>query len=144
MTALTASDLFGVWTLERYELIRPDGRIVQPMGEAPLGQLIYTADGHMSAQLSPRGRAPFHGKYLLGGSAAEKVAAIDSYLAYGGTWRVRGAEVVHRVEISLFPNWVGDDQVRLADWDGGRLVLTTPPMPRAEGSIAARLTWRRA
>ena len=74
MAKANARDLVGAWTLERYELVRPDGRIVYPMGEDALGLLIYTAEpGSPSAErhstimvfpaiypksLSPRRNAP--------------------------------------------------------------------------------------
>ena len=140
---LAPEDIIGSWRLVSYEIRHPDGRISLPMGERPEGLLLYTADGGMSGQLARGDREPFRADHLRGGSVEEKSAAADSFLSYGGRWRIEGDEVVHDVAISLYPNWVGAEQRRSARVLDGRLVLTTPAMPRAEGFLSAHLVWRR-
>jgi hypothetical protein len=48
---------------------------------------------------------------------AEIAAAARDYFAYCGTYELRGGEVVHRVELSLLPNWIGAEQVQLVMLD---------------------------
>ena len=55
----------------------------------------------------------------------EMIAAYQGYLAYYGTYTIdesRGV-VVHKVEASLYPNYVGSDQVRRYTFSGARLTL---------------------
>jgi 2-polyprenyl-6-methoxyphenol hydroxylase-like FAD-dependent oxidoreductase len=53
--------------------------------------------------------------------------------------------VVHEVEVSLFPNWVDENQSRKAVLIGRRLELsTTAPVPYGEEQLSAVLVWERA
>jgi len=142
--AVDPARLIGTWKLVSYVIEHRDGRLdATVMGDKPYGRLIYTADGNMLAHIAAPGRANFAKPFLMGATPDEAKAATDSYLAYGGAWRIDGDLVIHTVEGSLFPNWVGGEQVRTVGWDGDRLVLSTPAMERAQGRVVARLTWRR-
>ena len=46
----------GVWTLESFTEKRGSSEEINPLGNAPLGFLIYTAEGIVSAQLMKRDR----------------------------------------------------------------------------------------
>ena len=81
------------------------------------------------------------------GTPDEYVAASISYLAYSGPYRVDEARgtVEHEMAVSLFPNWKGQRQVRIAKLDGGQLVLDTDHPSLFAGSLrSARITWHRA
>ena len=140
-----ADDFVGVWTLVSFERRMPDGALTHPMGDKPVGRLTYDAMGHMTAQLMNPDRPQFR-KALSGlGSAKEKGAAYDGYTAYYGTYSVNEKEhvVIHHVEASLYPNWVGGEQRRLYEFSGGNLIL------RAVNGLAgpgteSRLVWERA
>ena len=54
------------------------------LGERPLGFILYTPDGYMSAQLQGPARAPFEEGDLLRGSPEEYAAAGRSYIAFPG------------------------------------------------------------
>jgi Lipocalin-like domain len=43
------------------------------------------------------------------------------------TYDFRGESVIHHVELSLFPNWVGVDQERLVEVRANRLTSSTRP-----------------
>ena len=63
-------------------------------------------------------------------------------LAYSGTWELRGGEeVVHHVSLATRESFVGKDLVRAVSWDGGDLVLTTPP---TRDGVVHVLRWRRS
>ena len=47
-----------------------------------------------------------------------------AFVAYTGRYSFYGNHVVHYVELSLFPNWVGSDQERWAELAGDRLSLS--------------------
>jgi hypothetical protein len=49
-------------------------------------------------------------------------------LAYAGSYKVQGNEIINHVEISWNPTLTGTDQKRLFKLEGDRLTLTTPPL----------------
>ena len=51
--------------------------------------------------------------------------------------------MIHVVETSLFPNWVGSEQRREIAWEGDRLILSTPPIPTGGAPTVHRLVWER-
>jgi hypothetical protein len=50
---------------------------------------------------------------------------------------------MHRVELSLMPNWIGGELVRLVGFDGEWVTLSTPPTPVAGRQQIATLVWER-
>ena len=132
----------GTWRLKRWETRAPDGEVWCPLGPDAVGYLTYTPGGHMSVAMMRAGRPPFAGDDLLGGTPAERAAAAAEYVTYGGRYEVRDAAVVHHVELSLFPNWLGAEQVRFAEVAGDELTITTRPL-RIGGETVNRLTWER-
>ena len=140
----SAIELVGVWDLARLELVATDGSVLQPLGDAPAGRLIYTADGHVSATITRRGRAPYAAGDPLAGTAEEMAAAARTWTSYVGTWAVEGDAVVHRIELSFFPNWEGEVHRRTWSIQGGFLVLSSPAMVVAGASRVLSVTWKRA
>jgi hypothetical protein len=71
-----------------------------------------------------------------------------TFVSYAGPWELVQAEgavrVVHHVRLSLFPDWVGTDLVRVATRLGEHLVLTSEPEATSAGPVVHRLEWRRA
>jgi len=123
----------------------PDGAIRHPLGGDPVGRLTYDAHGRMAVQFMRRERPPFASGEMRGGTVEEMKAAFHGYVAYYGTYTVDEAAgtVTHQVEASLFPNWVGQSQLRSFELSGDRLTLTTPPTPAAGGMVTLVLEWER-
>lgn len=46
-----AERLVATWELVEWSVILPDGSKVFPLGEHAVGQIVYTEDGHVAAQL---------------------------------------------------------------------------------------------
>jgi hypothetical protein len=140
--------LVGAWRLVScVETDVATGEVFLPMGEQPQGFILYTPDGYMSAQLSAADRPDFAGGDMYRGTPEDHVAAGISYLAYSGPYHVDEARgtVEHEMAVSLFPNWKGQRQVRVAKLDGEQLVLATDRPSLFAGSLkTARITWRRA
>jgi hypothetical protein len=135
--------LLGAWSLQDYVACTEEGRVHHPLGADAPGLLVYTASGHMTAQLmaTDRPRWPRAGDE----DRLPHIAAIaESYLAYAGTFEVDeiGGTVVHHVTLSLLPNWVGRPQHRLVDLDGDRLVLSVGGAT-AGAPPTHRLSWAR-
>ena len=140
-----AGQFVGTWKLISYERRLPGGEVTYPFGKNPVGRLTYDAQGHMAAQIMDPSRKKFEGVSMLRGTDAEKVAAFNGYVAYAGTYTLKPAEhvVVHHVEISMYPNWVGGDQRRTYEFSGGRLLLRALDGSGGPGTDA-RLVWERA
>jgi len=110
--------LVGTWDLTAFESRTGEDEVVHPLGPDPVGRLVYTDDGFVSVLVAGGDRPPFASADPRGGSDAEIVQAFRSFVAYSGTYRVEGDVVVHDVDVSLLPNWVGDTQRRLVALDG--------------------------
>jgi hypothetical protein len=135
--------LVGAWRLLSWENRAADGQITYPMGADALGYLLYTADGRFSVTISRRGRAGFAAGDLLSGTTEEQARAVEGFVAYAGRYSFHGDRVIHHVELSLFPNWVGTDQERWVELAGGRLILSASPLLLAGRQQVPRLVWER-
>ena len=136
--------LIGTWRLLSWEnRSLADGGVSHPLGEDAVGYIMYGPDGYMSVAISRPDRARFAAGDLLGGGAEERARAAETYVSYCGRYEFRGETVVHFVELSLFPNWVGAEQERLVEVAGDRLTLSTRPMVLGGVLRTASLTWER-
>ena len=131
----------GSWDLVSFEHVLPSGEASEPFGNSPVGLLVYQADGRMSAQLSTGNSTKLSSDDSLAVSLEEAAGAWRTYFGYWGRFQVNDKEgvVVHRVQGSSFPNWIGTDQARHFRFDGAnRLILETES---ASGRYT--LTWQR-
>jgi lipocalin-like protein len=135
--------LIGAWRLVSWENQAADGQVSYPMGPDPIGYVIYAADGRFSIIISRRGRAGFAAGDLLSGTTEEKARAMEGFVAYAGRYSFHGDRVIHHVELSLFPNWVGTDQERWVELAGDRLILSASPLLLAGKQQLPRLVWQR-
>lgn len=137
-------DLAGAWHLVSWSFELDDGRTTHPFGGDVAGLLVYTSDGYMSATLMRRNRPDLGTATLAGAPAQGRAVAAAGYLAYGGPYRIEGDEVVHMVQVSLFPDWVGGEQRRQIVWDGDELILQAATTTASGRRAKNRLRWRRA
>jgi hypothetical protein len=140
-----AHPLVGGWRLRSWVSIADDGSETLPMGETPNGLVVYSADGTVIGIMGPGDRPRFATDDVTGGTIEERARAFATFIAYGGSYEVDGDTVTHRVETSLFPNWVGTTQRRRWQLDetGRRLTLTSPPLMLGGATRVQRLTWER-
>jgi len=82
-------------------------RISHPLGTDHRGYITYSEDGYMFVAIMRANRRRFSAGDLLRGTPEEKAHAAETYVSYCGTYEFRGETVIHHVELSLFPNWVG-------------------------------------
>jgi lipocalin-like protein len=118
----------GAWSLVSYEQRKAGAPPAYPMGKDALGRLSYDADGRMAAQLMRRERPRFASRSRYEGTLEELRAAFEGFLSYYGPYRIDETKrtVTHHVECCSYPNWVGTEQVRRFEFDGGRLILYAP------------------
>lgn len=134
----------GSWRLLEVVTERDDGVIEHPMGLNPTGILVYDQHGNMTGQVMRPGRTPFP----PGSSRLEDAAlfreALDGYIAYFGRYTLDPARkiIVHHVEGSMFPNWVGGKQYRQYHLQGNRLTLSAG-FEKDGRSRVTRLEWQK-
>lgn len=139
--------LIGGWLAESFvESDFDTGAETYPFGRSPVGSIIYTRGGLMSAQLQAEKPIVFKSPDVFGGEPEEYALAGRSYLAYSGAFSVDEAtsRVFHDVEVSFFPNWIGMRQVRVIEFEGDRLKFSfEKPIPSNGSLKSSVVTWRR-
>lgn len=146
-SAGASSQLIGLWKLVRIEVKRPDGTTAADpdLGPNAIGYISYDQTGHVSVQIMnpdlPKWKDEDHP------NASEALSTIErGFSAYAGTYEVDEAAgyIVHRPELALVPNYVGQTWKRKFALDGGRLRLTPPAFKSAGGELVDEtLTWER-
>lgn len=139
--------LIGAWRMIDWKIDRSGVSLDPPLGPADEcgGLLIYTNEGAMSATLSAKSRPCFAGASLDGGTADEKKRAYETIFSYAGTFSVDEGKnaVIHHVQYATFPNFVGQDLLRICVFEGNTLKLDTPPMEFGGESMASYILWER-
>jgi hypothetical protein len=117
--------LIGAWRAVSWYEKTSDGQLVYPLGKEAKGQLIYTANGRMSAQLVSASMVKFAKGDWREATVEERAKAWLEYFGYYGGFSIDEEKqaVIHHVEGSAFPNLVGTKQVRCFRFEGERLVL---------------------
>jgi hypothetical protein len=101
----------------------------------------------MSAQLMRPGRKNFASNDWFVGAPEEFVEEAIGYIAYSGPFHVdeEKRSLTHSMNVSLFPDWLGQTQPRVVNIDGNLLHLSTAsPINSGGTSVMANLTWQRA
>jgi hypothetical protein len=141
---MNKTDLIGTWDLQRFWFTDDAGVEADPLGADAVGNLVLGGDGHYAFTMMRSGRTSYESGDLLGGTDSEKGEAADGYVSFGGTWAFDGEVITFGIVYSLFPNWVGGEQKRLASMVDGELLLQTTGPILIDGKIhrgAAR--WRK-
>jgi hypothetical protein len=136
--------LVGSWKLISFHSQDSSGRIAYPFGRDAQGRLIYEPDGRMAVQLMNPNRPGFVSDDPLVTSETEVRTAFGGYTAYYGTYSVDPEKqtIVHHIEASLLPNWVGTDQQRHFEFNGQHLTLKGPlRLGGVQGTVS--LVWKR-
>jgi Lipocalin-like domain len=117
--------LVGAWSLVECAEIMQDGSKRLPLGAGALGQVVYTADGRMSAQLVRADRAPFASDDYRGAPVDVAAEAFQQYFGYFGSYKVNASAgtVTHFIEGAWFPNLENKAQVRSFRFEEDRLIL---------------------
>ncbi|WP_181305475.1 lipocalin-like domain-containing protein [Rufibacter sp. XAAS-G3-1] len=140
--------LIGAWKLVSYVEEPVDGSApFYPMGEKPMGLIMYTPDGFMSAQLMHPDRKNFASGDWFNGTDEEYRQEASTYIAYTGPFQVDEEQqtLTHSMFVSLFPNWTGQTQPRVVALEGNLLHLSTAtPIVSGGKTVNSFLTWKRA
>ena len=79
------------------------------------------------------------------GTPEEIQSALQGYIAYYGPCDidVEKCTVTTHVEGSLYPNWVGGQQMRFYELTDSQLILKTTPIAFGDKEFTGVLTWER-
>src|SRR5215471_16373317 len=93
----------------------------------------------------PIAPAPGTGAGVLEATSEEIKSGFEGYFSYCGSYDVDVPKgfIIHHLELSAFPNWVGTDQKRYFEFSGDRLTLKTPPLTLSGRDQVHRLIWER-
>ena len=140
-----ADRIVGSWELVEYSTTSDTGTVGHPLGPDARGLIIYSADGFMSAQIMRPGRTPYRSANVHRGETSERGEAAGGYLAYSGPYHVdeTNSAVWHEMAVSLYPNWIGDNQKRHVRFDGDRMTLSSDPLVFRTTTLLPALVWRR-
>src|SRR5215469_17544278 len=134
----------GTWRLVSFETRTDDGTVSYPYGPDARGYILYGADGFMAVVIQSGKRERFAHNDYRSGTPEELGAAGERFISYSGPFEVVGDDMVlHHVEVSFFPNWIGTAQRRLFHFDGNRLTLSTRSMQVAGRVLTSHLLWER-
>ena len=146
LPAQSRPTVVGTWRL--VSSIRTDsvGKQTPTLGEHPLGRIMYTADGHMAAQLYDASRAKLGADLTKADPAAVRAAFLRMGTYFGRyTIDTVAHTVTHDVEGAYNPDWIGGKLVRSYRFTGAnRIELTV--LTNYEGKKPANptvLVWER-
>src|SRR5882724_5135102 len=135
----------GTWKLVSTEekLKNGSSRPYQDVGPHGTGYLIYTADGHMCAELTGADRP----KWNAPPTTAQKIAAMETFFAYCGRFEIDEVNHVmwHYPELSLDPNFVGIKGSRPYRLEGNRLIFSGKQAPEEDDQTVDRwmIVWEK-
>jgi hypothetical protein len=126
LPAQSRPTVVGTWRLVSSIRTDSSGRQTPTYGEHPLGRIMYTADGHMAAQLYDASRAKL-GADLTKADPAAVRAAFQGMATYFGRYTLDTVAhtVTHDVEGAYSPDWIGGRLVRSYRFVGANRIELT-------------------
>lgn len=141
-TPVTPAQLVGTWRFVSSIYSMKNGKVADPrVGPNGKGFLIYSADGHMCADLMNPDRPQW--KHPSAPSLEEKASAVDGFIGYCGTWKLDAKQsvITHYPTVAWVPGFVGTTQSRPFRLEGDRLIFT--PVTNNPTVAKVVLTWER-
>lgn len=139
--AAVAQGVPGAWKLESFDVVEPGKPNKPRFGNAPLGYLIYTPSGKVSAILAAVQRPKFDSANVTAEAECQGQMLAD-FLAYAGSYEVRGDRVFHHVEVSVFTDLIGKTLERQFTIAGDTLTIRT--ITAGMWGNNSILVWKRA
>lgn len=135
----------GTWKLISSEMRTSGGEVHYPLGQDCIGRIFFDASGNLSAQLMQVGRPEFATGDMMAGTEEEMVAAYKGFVSFWGAYQFDSEtkQLTYVIEGSLFPNWVGHENLRFYEFEENRLTFKTPPFPMGGQEIVGVLIWER-
>lgn len=109
------NNFVGVWELIDFAFYDKENKSkFKPFGDNVRGNLIYTIDGYMSANLGSLNRKLFRNSDYRLGTNEEIIEAYNNMISYSGSYIINEDKefIVHKINMSMFPNWIGQNVKR--------------------------------
>lgn len=139
---MTHGSLAGTYRLISWENRHESGEISYPLGPDAQGMINYSRDGCMFVHIMAANRKAYSSGDLFAGETSEIVAGATSHISYCGTYALDEHDVIHKVNISSFPNWVSTEQRRRFEFKDGNLLLGAQGLRSGTETVAAYLIWQ--
>jgi hypothetical protein len=135
--------IIGTW-LAVSQYVDQDGKKLEPFGSEPKGLVVYDAGGRFVLVLQRATLPKFASSNRLSGTPEENKAIVQGSIAYFGRYSVDENErkINLHYDGSTYPNWDGEDQIRLIQVSGDALEIVSPVSAVGGGSV--HLLLRRA
>jgi hypothetical protein len=140
--ASVAERIAGTWSLMSLEVQQGDNRIAV-FGTDPRGIQIMAPNGRF-AVITTRAELPLHasGNRMQGTDEEYRAIAQGANAAYGRyTIDEAAGTITFHVEVSTFPNWEGQNQVRAFTLEGDEWHYLNPSPAVGDGMV--HVVWRR-
>jgi len=143
ISALSLEDVMGVWYLDdAYAVDEAGSRLYSVYGEKPTGYIHYDAGGRMIVLITHDGRSRLEGDRQAA-PGDQRAAAYSTCIAYAGPYVLQDDHILHCIDASTYPNWVGTELLRYVSLENEALVLRTPPQMQNGVITVMKLIWRR-
>ena len=120
-SGVNTGNIHGAWQLLSYQVeVKTNGDYFTPMGDNPIGYVIFTPEGRLSFTLTAEGRQPAE-------SMADRAAPQSSLIAYTGTYRLEKNRWITQVDVAWNPEWVGTEQTRFFSISDNQLLTVHTP-----------------
>ncbi len=141
VASASSETIEGRWKLVAAEDLRADGSVARyPWGRHPVGSIVVAGGACYVQIMSSDVPAPTNADEM-------KAALLSTYIAYEGPCTVDEAagSVTLKVKAAWRPDYVGTEQKRFFQLDGGRLIFgPAPNYIRSSGeTLSRRLTLER-
>ena len=144
--AQSQPSVVGTWRLVSYVAADSTGEYRPVWGDHPAGLIVYTADGHMAAQLYDPTRARL-GPLSNASPLAATQPSFSGLYTYFGTFVLDTIKqtVSHQVEGAMSPDWIGATLVRGYRFvTPDRIELRTLADPTGKtATVVSTLVWER-
>jgi hypothetical protein len=119
--------ILGDYELLSWSAERKDGSKFYPYGPEAVGSINYLENGRMSLHLMQTGRIPLESNVVSMPTVDDAVEVFQNYMGYSGDYSIdsSGSAVIHHIDISSYPNWIGLHQKRFFSFSGDTLKLQT-------------------
>ena len=146
---VSKADIIGTWLMvDRGTNDPADAEAsLARYGSQPQGLLIISGEGWMNAAISWSNRPALTGDPAWHTDAPdeERLRAFDTYISYGGRWKLKNDTFTTQVHFALHPSWVGGTQVRgMETLPDDQLKLTLSRAWPNGKVVNAWVRWRRA
>lgn len=128
--------LVGTWSAVS-QYVDQDGKKLEPFGSNPKGIVVYDRNGRFVLVLQRSSLPSFASNNRMAGTAEENKAIVQGSIAYFGRYAINENERKINIHYdgSTYPNWDGEDQIRLVSISGDDLEIISPVSAVGGGTV---------